>query len=255
MFHLSRQARNRRLAVTMRAPSRTGLVVLAVTSACRIGEHHAAPPVDGSSAAVIADAGLDGAADADENTFHGLHAAIGQRPEWTGTCKTLPDYPTMMTLFATPVQQQDVDAGWEFDTAADSYSDPSYGFDPSWPTAAPAERFSVRFRGTIHLAAGTHCFSIDIGATGTDIITGKNACGQVYAGDAQPPALAETGYEAKTSGPATGCIDVAADKNVELDIVFWYFNIFEQAKLLVRHCAGAACTPDQPLSVPDLAPL
>jgi hypothetical protein len=237
----------------MRAPA--SFLVIAIASAagaCRFGEHHAQPPVDGPSGGARFDAGPDAAGPDAENTFHGMHAAIGDRPEWTGTCKTLPDYATMTSHFATPQQEQDVVAGWEFDTDADAYSDPSYGFEPAWPVAAAAERFSVRFRATVHLAAGAHCFSIDTGATGTDIINGKNECGQVWAGTAK---VAETGYEAATAGPATGCIDQPSDGGVELDVVFWYFNIFERAKLVVRHCAGASCTPDQPLNVPDLVPL
>jgi hypothetical protein len=226
----------------------------ASTGACRFGEHHAAPPLDGPSALVSIDApGSSGDPDANENVFHGLHATIGETPEWTGTCKSVAGYTMMMDRFDPAVAEQDVIAGWDFESDADSYNDPSYGFDPNWPSAMSG-RFSVRFRGAIHLAAGTHCFSIDIGATGTDIIKGKNECGQVYVGDSQAAAIAETGYEAATSGPATGCIDLAADGAPELDIVFWYFNIFEHASLHVRHCAGAGCTPDQPLSVPDLVP-
>ena len=56
-------------------------------------------------------------------------------------------------------------------------------------------------------AAGPHCFSIDTGATGTDIIGGKNVCGQIWIGDS----VAETGFAAATAGPATVCVDLAAD--------------------------------------------
>jgi hypothetical protein len=240
------------------------------SSACRLGEHHAAPPADGPSGGADAPppTGGDG-----PPAFHGMHVTIGDRPEVSGTCKTLPDYTTMMSKFAAPKQEEDAAAGWDFETDADDYSDPSYGFDPAWPMAAAKERFSARYRATIQLAAGAHCFSIDVGATGTDLFKGKNMCGQIYVGvaGAAPTKLAETGFEAATSGVATGCVDVprvtdadgaaasvapSAAGGAELDIVFWYFDVvFQKAVLHVRHCAGAACTPDQPLSVPDLAPL
>ena len=235
----------------------TVVIIATAVCGCRINEHHAQPPVDGPSATVMIDApggGDGGVPDADPNVLPGLRATIGEQPQWTGTCKSVGTYAMMNDRFDPAVDEQDVVAGWEFDSDADSYNDPSYVFDPNWSGTKYAGRFSVRFRGTIRLAAGTHCFSIDVGATGTDIIKGKNECGQIYVGDSGADALAETGYEAKTSGPGTGCIDLAADGAPEIDIVFWYFNIFEHAHLQVRHCAGAGCTPDQALNLADLAP-
>jgi len=224
-------------------------VIFLIAGGCRIGEHIAPPPIDADgNGEVDSGDGPDGAP-ADAPTSSGLHAIIGERPEVTGSCDALDDRAEVDDRFDPPVQEMDVTAGWEFDTGADSYDDPSYGFEPPWPTAQSG-RFSVRFRGRVRLTAGTHCFSIDIGATGTDIIGGKNACGQVWLGDA----VAETGFAAATAGPATVCAEVAADGAEDLDIVFWYFNIFEPAKLVVRRCAGAGSTPDQPLAAGDVSP-
>jgi hypothetical protein len=225
------------------------------TSACRFGEHIAAPPVDGSVQSDTSPADSGSMPDV-ANVFHGMKATIGNRPEWTGSCMTLGTYDQMTAQFATPKQEQDVDAGWEFDTDADSPSDPSYGFDPPWPMAAPAERFSLRFRASIHLTAGAHCFQIDTGATGTDIFSSNNMCGQIWLGAQGSPAkLAEVGYQAASNGPATGCMTMPADGDAELDIVFWYFNVIAKAKLQIRTCDGDACTPTSPLSVPTLVPL
>jgi hypothetical protein len=220
-----------------------------IACGCRIGEHIAERPPDAGGTGTVDGGGDVDGAPPDAPGAIGLHAVIGERPEWTGSCDALDDFVEMTDRFDPPVQEQDVVAGWEFDTGADSYDDASYGFDPPWPTAQSG-RFSVRFRGRIRLTAGTHCFSIDIGATGTDIVGGKNACGQIWLGDA----VAETGYAAATAGPATVCVDVAADGAEDVDIVFWYFNILEQAKLQVRRCAGAACTPDQPIAAEDVSP-
>lgn len=218
-------------------------IVVVFSSGCRIGEHIAGPPVDAGGDDDVTD--VDAGDDPDgSNTFHGLHAIIGERPEWTGSCDALDDRAEMADRFDPVVQAQDVTAGWEFDTSADSYNDPTYGFAPNWPSAESG-RFSLRFTGTIDLAAGHHCFSIDVGATGTGIVDGKNMCAQIYAGTGN--AIAETGYVAATAGAATGCIDVAEDAAVPLDIVFWYFNIFEQAKLVVR-------LDDAPLSLASLQP-
>jgi hypothetical protein len=230
-----------------------------VVAACRLGEHHAQPPVDGPSGGVMPDGATDATAADAPVTFHGMRASIGDEPQWTGSCTSnVPDYATMMGHFASPMAQQDVVAGWEFQTDADSYTDPSYGFSPPWPSNSPGQnqRFSLRFRATIQLAAGAHCFSLDTGATGTDIITGNNECGQIWLGAVDAPAkLDEVGYQAASNGPATGCVDQPADGAAEIDIIFWYFNVLAPAKLVVRQCDGASCTPDAPLSVPTLAPL
>jgi hypothetical protein len=226
--------------------------VILLATGCRIGEYIAPPPIDAGDdddvgPAVDASGAPDG-----PPAFQGLHATIGETPEWTGSCDALDDRAEMLDRFDPAAQENDVRAGWDFDTGADDYDDPTYGFDPNWPSAQSG-RFSVRFAGTIELAAGTHCFSIDIGATGTDIIGGKNACGQLYVGTGN--AIAETGYLAATSGVATGCIDLAEAAAPEIDIVFWYFNIFEQAILHVRTCDGAACTPGTPLPLASLTPV
>jgi len=236
----------------MRVQACSGVAVILFASSCRIGEHIADPP--GDVDATVGDDDDDTpdatASEVDAMPATGLHAIIGERPEWSGTCNSLDDRAEMEDRFDPPVHEQDITAGWEFDTTADRYDDPTYGFVPNWPTAEQG-RFSVRYHGTIQLAAGTHCFSVDIGATGTDLSGGKNACGQIYLGTAAA-ALAETGYEAASVDAAVGCVDVA-DGAQDLDIVFWYFNIFERAKLQVRMCSGAGCTPDQPISA--LAPL
>jgi hypothetical protein len=205
---------------------------------CRIGEHIAEAPLDAEPP------GPDGAppdAGPPDAARPGLHAIIGERPEWTGTCASLDDRAEMEDRFDPPVRSQDMVAGWEFDTAADDYDDATYGFDPAWP-GSESGRFSLRLRGDLTIA-GPHCFSIDVGATGTDIIGGKNMCGQIWLGDA----VAETGYE--SSNTPVVCADAT-----QLDIVFWYFNIFEQAQLTIRHCVGEACTPDQPLLATEVTP-
>jgi hypothetical protein len=197
---------------------------------------------------------LDGDGFTDESVFNGLTAVIGDRPEFFGSCTNLDDHVEMAGHFAASTHTLDVYAGWEFDTGADAYSDPSYGFQPSWPMAAAAERFSVRYTGTIRLAAGgTQCFSVDIGATGTDIFTSRNACGQVYLNAGDGVALAETGLDATSVDAKTGCVTLDAG-SYPFDIVFWYQDTAQQAKLQVRRCTSASgpCTPDQPLAAKDL---
>lgn len=238
------------MASRIHGPAR---VILFAVGACRLNEHIAEPPVDAPGGALVDAAGVtDAAIDAPPGPS-GLTTIIGERPEVTGSCGALDDRAEMTGRFDPVVQQAEVTAGWDFDTDADSYNDATYGFMPNWPSAQSG-RFSVRFHGNVVLDAGMHCFSVDIGATGTDIINGRNGCGQVWLAGANT-ATAETGFEAATSGVATGCIDVTTAGPTELDVVFWYFNIFERAKLHVRHCAGASCTPAEPLSAMQLQPL
>jgi hypothetical protein len=259
------------------------VVLGALAGACTIGGVHALPPDETSG--IDTDGGLahdggdsdaltectpgvdsdgDGREDClellddddytDPEVFNGLEAVIGDRPEFVGSCNNLDDHAEMASHFAASTKTLDVHAGWEFDTGADAYSDPSYGFMPNWPDPAPAERFSVRYTGRIRLSeGGVQCFSVDIGATGTDLFTSRNACGQVYldAGDGAP--LAETGLDAASVDAKTGCVMLGAG-DYSFDIVFWYMNTLEQAKLQVRRCtvASGTCTPDQPLDTKDL---
>jgi hypothetical protein len=256
--------------------TRGGWWILCATAGCTIGGVHALPPEprdadpppDAAATDVyMCDPSINGDGDelgdcaelddgddfTDPMVFNGLTATIGDRPEWTGSCDWLDDFDEMIGRFDGSTQVMDVWAGWEFDTDADSYDDPSYGFQPGWPSAQSG-RFSVRFNGRIRLAAdGTHCFSIDVGATGTDIIGGKNMCAQIYV-DGRPGGawLAETGYGADSVDADVGCVDLPAG-DVPLDIVFWYFNVLERAQLTVRACTGAApCAPDRPLDPVEL---
>lgn len=265
------------------------LLVVTVVSSCRFGENIASPPEEsgGAGGAGAAGGGVptpsDGGAgggggaappctgatdgdgdgmpdcqelgDGDDFTdpaiFNGFHVIAGEAPVGWGKCDALGDYAQMESRFDAPAQEMDVYAGWEFDTGADSYTDPSFNFAPSWPEQASAGSFSLRYRGQLRLSAGAHCLRIDIGATTDEIAFGRNACGQIYLGAGGPPerALAETGFGAATQGPATGCVDVSADGAYELDIVFWFFDVtFQTAKLEIRHCTGAACLPDQPVT-------
>lgn len=254
------------------------LVGVAAQTGCRIGGANALPPVDADPSTLpdarpadgpIPDAGCpvgvnddgdgadnctelgDGNDFTDPAIFNGLKATIGDRPEVTGSCGALDDFAEMESHFSSSTTSMNVYAGWEFDTQADSYNDPSYGFEPNW-TSAQSGRFSVRYSGTINLTAtGMHCFSIDVGATGTGIISGKNMCAQIYvnAGTGANQVgtwLAETGYQAAAADANEACVTLDAG-TYSFDIVYWYFNVLERAQLQVRYCFGdqAACTPDQ----------
>jgi hypothetical protein len=256
--------------------------LLAAGTGCRFGENVAEAPVDGAVADGVdigdagdttpdgpvactpgADGDGDGISDCDELNdaspftdpakFNGLHAIIGDKP-FSGNCNDLDDYAEMETRFDEPAQEQDVTAGWHFETSANSYNDPEFGFAPNW-TEADSGAFSVRFRGQIWLTAGEHCFTVDVGATGTNIVNGHNMCGQVYVGSAGPPtaALVETGYNATVDGAHTACTTVAADGGYPIDIVLWLWEVnLWPAKLHALHCTGAGCTPSLPIPAAEL---
>ncbi len=254
------------------------LVVVLVGAGCRIGGSNALPPLDADPSAgpdamvpdgPLPDAGCvtgvdddgdgvdncteadDGNAFTDPAIFNGLKVTIGDRPEITGSCNNIDDFTEMESRFASSTTTLNAYAGWEFDTAADSYNDPSYGFMPNW-TSAQSGRFSARYSGTINLTdTGMHCFRIDIGATGTGIINGKNMCAQIYVNGGGGAGqvnnwLVESGYQADASDVNEACVTLDAGP-YSFDIVYWYFNVLERAQLQVRYCYGdqAACTPDQ----------
>lgn len=262
------------------------IVIAVLLFGCRIGGTNALAPVDAETASTSADAdpamlpdagepdaapcqpGVDTDGDGAEDCgeagdtnpftdpliFNGLTATIGDRPEVTGSCNALDDFAEMEGRFDNASNVMNVYAGWEFDTNADNYADPTYGFMPNW-SSSQGGRFSVRFSGTIDLSGGaTHCFKIDVGATGTGIVTGKNMCAQVYVnagtGSGQSNTwLVETGYQAESSSANEACVSLPAGA-YSFDIVFWYFNVLEQAKLEVRICSTdqSACTPNRPIS-------
>jgi len=260
------------------------VMVLLVGAGCRIGGSNALPPLDadpnaGPDArgpdAMLPDAGCetgvnddgdgaDNCTEADDGNdytdpavFNGLKAIIGDNPGITGSCNSLDDFAEMDGHFSASTTAMNVYAGWEFDTAADSYNDPSYGFTPNW-SSATAGQFSVRYSGNINLTGtGMHCFKVDVGATGTGIVTGKNMCAQIWVnagtgGGQVTDWLAETGYQAEAADANEACVTLNAGE-YSFDIVYWYFNVLERSQLEVRYCFGdtAACTPDQPIG-PDM---
>jgi hypothetical protein len=247
--------------------------LLAAGTGCRFGENVAEAPVDGAivDGTGIGDAGDstadgpvactpgtdgdgDGIADCDElgdanpftdpAKFNGLRAIIGAKPEGTGNCDNLDTREEVDAQFAEPVRELSVHAGWSFDNRATRYDDPGYGFAPNWPEAE-GERFSLRLRGQVYLTAGSHCFGVDIGATGTGLTNSTNRCAQVWVGVGAPTAaLAETGLDAATAGAATGCVDAPADGPYPFDIVYRNFwLLLPRNRLSVTYCAGSACTP------------
>jgi len=230
------------------APSPPDAVVVDGTDATTDGGDGACKPGNDGDGDSIADCAEleDGVPFTDPTVFNGFHVIAGDKPSGSGTCNDLDDYAEMEGHFDTPVQELNAYAGWQFETGDDRYTDPGFGFAPAWPGQGDRGAFGLRYRGQIGLAAGTHCFRIDIGAT-DDFLNSRNACGQIYVGVGGPPAkaLAETGLGAETKGPATGCVDVPSDGAYPIDVVFWFFDVtFQTAKLDLRHCAGATCTPD-----------
>jgi len=213
---------------------------------------------DGDGLSDAQEAG-DGDPGTDPLRFNGLLATIGERPELTGSCGFMDDYAEMSDVFDPPVQQAQVRAGWDFETDADSYDDPSYGFDPAWPEAESG-RFSLRFSGVFVVReSGRHCFAIDIGADGGTGLLDKNSCGQLYLGggdgvDETLEWFAEAGFAAD-AGADQRCEDLDAGE-VSIDIVLRYFDVNETNRLHVRHCYGGAtdCDPDQPIVAADVHP-
>jgi len=260
--------------------------LIVATAGCKFGEHIAEAPVDGSTVVdgVNIDAGdttpdapdgpgacapgADGDGDdipdcteledgdpfTDPAKFNGLHAIIGRAPELSGSCSWLDTWDEVLHEFETTKREQDVHAGWSFDSTANRYDDLSYGFLPNW-TAAEDGRFQLRFHGQVNLAVGDHCFAIDLGDTG------GNKCAQIYLGIGGPAtaALAETGFEA-TANQATGCVTVTTAGAFPIDVVFRNFHLalpplFPPHNVLdVRHCAGVGCMPTATIKATMLQP-
>ena len=91
---------------------------------------------------------------------------------------------------------------------------------------------------------GRYCFSQDNGATGTGIISGWNACSQVWINKSR---VAEVGYN--SSNTPVGCVDLVGGEEVRLDLYNRHHNanLSRSFKSRPRWCFGGAsnCTPDR----------
>ncbi|HEX2676923.1 MAG TPA: hypothetical protein VHM19_09795, partial [Polyangiales bacterium] len=133
----------------------------------------------------------------------------------------------------------DQTAGWDFGASVSrSICNGSYGFSPNWTNCH--NDFEIDAQGFVHLAAGTHCFSI----TGSK----TSACGALYF--VSTPGtftgwsnLAGTTAANVVTGNSPVCFTLAADDYYPIRWVYTQDNWLNDFH--VNYCAGGptGCSP------------
>ncbi|MGI9281508.1 MAG: FAD-binding protein [Endozoicomonas sp.] len=199
------------------------------------------------------DDGINNCVDRLPDEFSGMYARINDDGVISGTCSAAGSWDEMKGNFGAD-QQQHMRAGWAYETKNHSYHASSYNWNPEWPKNGDRS-WEVMLSGEFTAeASGRYCFSQDNGSTGSDIINGWNACGQVWV---DKNLTAEVGY--KGANKSQGCVDLVKGQSIRLDIYNRHHNANLSRSFISRPqwCFGGSenCTPDRQLEQNDLRSL
>ena len=218
-------------------------VSIAVASACRFGEHIAAPP---STAAPIGATVIDGAIPIDSPTvFHGMRATIGDTPQVTGSCHAVSDYATMKWPLrdAGAAERRRRRLGVRHQRRLLRRRDATSSIPTGRPRRRPASRCASA-PTSCSPPARTASRSTSARPAPTSS-PARTQCGQIFVGQTARATLAQTGYEPRPAWPRSTAASAPTPAPPRLDVVFWYFNILE------RPTCGAHLRrrrPDTPLA-------
>ena len=187
--------------------------------------------------------GISDCTDRTPNAYSGMYVRIDDDGVWSGTCNKADSWSEMKGNFGAD-QKQNMSAGWDYDSENHSYHTYTYSWAPDWPNNGGRSWEAMMSAKFVPEDSGRYCFSQDNGATGTGIVSGWNACGQIWINKSR---VVEVGYQS-TNTPV-GCIDLTADEPVRLDFYNRHhdWNVGRSFKSRPRWCFGAAgpCTPDR----------
>ncbi|GAB3287230.1 FAD-binding protein [Parahaliea aestuarii] len=213
----------------------------------------------GPCAALDSDAdGISDCADKAPNQFSGMYARIddlgfGDGFFADGSCGVADDWNEMKGNFGAE-QEQNMRAGWDYESENHTYTAGTFNWSPAWSGNAGnwnrswEVMFSAEF---VAPATGRYCFGTDNGSPGTSIITGRNSCSSVWINKAQ---VAEVGYNASPRRPS-GCVDMVAGQSYRYDLYNRHHNA-NVSNSFVSHptwCFGGSgdCVPQQALDQND----
>ncbi len=187
--------------------------------------------------------GISDCTDRKPNEFSGMYMRIDDDGVGSGTCNVADSWNEMRSNFGAD-QQQNMRAGWDYDTKNHSYHASSYNWDPAWPNSGGRSwevMMSAEFTAD---AAGRYCFSQDNGSTGTGIAQGWNACAQVWV---NKNIVSEVGHDSALL--RQGCVDLATNQTIRLDLYNRHHNANLSRSFISRPrwCFGGQsdCTPDR----------
>jgi hypothetical protein len=184
--------------------------------------------------------------------FNGLQLRI-TAADPAGDCAHIDTWSELENRWSSPTHNYWVRAGWEFDSSYHNFTRSTYTWNP-WPSGNGYLTWGARFSGRFNFTPiGTYCFSVDNGATGSDIVGGRNSCLNLWIDQTR---RAQTGYS--TAGgagasPRTGCVSITQPGWRRLDIGSRYHdaNLGRNFKMRLRYCrtTGTSCTPN--LAIPQ----
>ncbi len=187
--------------------------------------------------------GISDCTDRLPNDFSGMYARIDDDGVFSGGCNNADSWNEMKGNFGAD-QEQNLSAGWDYESKNHSYHAGTFNWTPAWPNNGGRSwevMMSAEFTAD---ATGRYCFGQDNGSTGTGIASGWNACGQVWIDKSR---VAEVGYNS-ASQPA-GCVDLNKDQSYRLDVYNRHHNANLSRSFISRPrwCFGGTsdCVPNR----------
>lgn len=197
-------------------------------------------------ACALQDNDLDGISNCTDhavNDFSGMYTRIDDDGIISGTCNVADSWDEMQSNFGTD-QEQPMRGGWNYDSENHSYHAGTFNWNPAWPNNGGTSWEAMMSAEFLVPESGRYCFSQDIGATGTSIVTGRNACGQVWLNKS---IVAEVGFN--SSNTPVGCVDLDKNERYRLDFYNRHHNanVFRSFISRPKWCYGLNddCTPDR----------
>jgi FAD/FMN-containing dehydrogenase len=197
--------------------------------------------------------------------FNGFRMRLA-RADPAGDCKYHDSWSELESVYSTANATEDfyLRSGWEFDASAGNqghnFVRNHYPWNP-WPDEGTGYvTWGARLSGNFNFnQTGTWCFSVNNGATGSDIIGGRNACLNLWVNQAR---VAQTGYSTvggSGGSPRTGCVSITTPGWRRLDVSGRYHdaNLGRNYRMQVRYCrtTGTSCTPNLPIPQSMVQPI
>lgn len=193
--------------------------------------------------------GLEVSQGTNPGVFNGFRARIAPAHP-AGDCAYNDTWNEVQSVWSSSKVTHDwkIKEGWSFDTSAHNFTNASYTWSP-WPTGTGYITWAGRFTAMFNAEQpGTYCFSVDNGATGSDIVGGRNACLAAWWNQQR---IVQTGYStAGGSGasPRTGCVSVSSPGRYQLDFTGrWHdANVWRNFRMRTKYCytTGSSCVPN-----------
>lgn len=185
--------------------------------------------------------GISSCTDRTPNAFSGMYVRIDDDGVLSGSCNAADDWNEMKGNFGAD-QEQNMRAGWAYDSENHSYHTSTFAWNPRWPKSGGNSWEALMSATFVAEDTGRYCFSQDNGATGTGIATGWNACSQVWVNQSR---VVEQGFD--SSNTRVGCVNLTADQVVRLDFYDRHHNANVSRSFIARPrwCYGGTgnCTP------------